>query len=193
MSNPFPGITFGDIRIPPSQALPPAGFDQVAFRPACVQTVPVGQADGSIAWTLPMPDGLILTLLELPPSGEVEAYMTLDSYGLCKIGGDIVPVLYARQLPQRAVVAPVVQAMPATTAMAATTAVPQIEATPSGGSGLGSLLIGSAALLIMAAVVVNVSRKKESVEAGPAPVRNRPKGKPTARRGQIDSLLGGGK
>ncbi|MGF1519867.1 MAG: hypothetical protein ACFCVB_18975, partial [Nodosilinea sp.] len=55
--------TFGDITIPASQALPPAGFDTVAFRPACPQVVPVGQANGLTAWTLPMPDGQVLALL----------------------------------------------------------------------------------------------------------------------------------
>ena len=58
--------TFGETNIPASQSLSPAGFDHVAFRPACDQVVPVGQANSTTAWTLPMPDGQVLSLLELP-------------------------------------------------------------------------------------------------------------------------------
>jgi len=185
--------TFGDVRIPPSQALSPAGFDQVAFRPACPQVVPVGQANGLTAWTLPMPDGAVLTLLELEPMATPQAHVTLDSYGLCKVGGDIVPILYSRQLPQRSFAAPVVEASAGGTQPAdlAPTSEPQPTA-------IGSVLAGSAMLLLIAAGVVAFTRRKpKAIGAGPArpapQAKAKTPGRSDNRRSQLDDLLGGGK
>ena len=192
--------TFGDISIPASQALPPAGFDQIAFRPACPQMVQVGQANGLTAWTLPMPDGKVVTLLELPPMAIDQAYLTLDSYGLCKVGGDTVPVLYSRQLPQTQIVAPVVDPTQAGTLAAGGTQPADLAPTsePEGG-GLIPLIAGSIVLLAIAAGVVAYSRRKpkgiKGSTAAPGPGAQPSKAKQPdrteSRRSQLDDLLGG--
>jgi hypothetical protein len=196
--------TFGDTTIPASQALPPAGFDQIAFRPACPQMVQVGQANGLTAWTLPMPDGAVVTLLELPPMALNQAYLTLDSYGLCKVGGDTVPVLYSRQLPQTQIVAPVVEPTQAGTLAAGGTQPADLSPTsdPQGG-GLIPLIAGSVVLLAIAAGVVAYSRRKpkgiKASTAAPAPGAQPPKAtkapnppdRTESRRSQLDDLLGG--
>ena len=192
--------TFGDTTIPASQALPPAGFDQIAFRPACPQMVQVGQANGLTAWTLPMPDGAVVTLLELPPMAIDQAYLTLDSYGLCKVGGDTVPVLYSRQLPQTQIVAPVVDPTQAGTLAAGGTQPADLAPTsePEGG-GLIPLIAGSIVLLAIAAGVVAYSRRKpkgiKGSTAAPGPGAQPSKAKQPdrteSRRSQLDDLLGG--
>ena len=192
--------TFGDISIPASQALPPAGFDQIAFRPACPQMVQVGQANGLTAWTLPMPDGKVVTLLELPPMAIDQAYLTLDSYGLCKVGGDIVPVLYSRQLPQTQIVAPVASPTQSGTLAAGGTHPADLAPTsePEGG-GLIPLIAGSIVLLAIAAGVVAYSRRKpkgiKGSTAAPGPGAQPSKAKQPdrteSRRSQLDDLLGG--
>ena len=195
--------TFGDTTIPASQALPPAGFDQIAFRPACPQLVQVGQANGLTAWTLPMPDGAVVTLLELPPMAIDQAYLTLDSYGLCKVGGDIVPILYSRQLPQTQIVAPVVAPTQAGTPAASGTQPADLAPTsePDGG-GLIPLIAGSIVLLAIAAGVVAYSRRKpkgiKGSTAAPAPGAQSSKAtkakqpdRTATRRSQLDELLGG--
>lgn len=194
----FAQATFGDTTIPASQALPPAGFDNVAFRPACNQVVPVGQPSGTTAWTLPMPDGAVVSLLELPAAMDTtSAWKELDSYGLCKIGGDTVPILYSRQLPERSMVAPVVEASTGGTQPAdlAPTSEPQ-------GGGIVGMVAGSVVLLAIAAGVVAYSRKPKAIgaapaaPAGPAPeAKTTPKAKQpdraSTRRSALDDLLGG--
>jgi hypothetical protein len=199
---------FGDTSIPASQALSPAGFNQVAFRPACPQVVAVGQANGTTAWTLPMPDGANITLLELPSNLGVDtAWKELDSYGLCKIGGDVVPVIYTRQLPERSMAAPIVEASTGGTQPAdlAPTSEPQ-------GGGMIGLVAGSVLLLAMAAGVVAYSRRKPKAVApsaapsSAAPSSAAPSGFPPAppwtkldkppqrvatRKADLDDLLGG--
>jgi hypothetical protein len=181
--------TFGDVNIPASQVIPPAGFDQVAFRPSCPQVVPVGQANGLTAWTLPMPDGANLTLLELEPMDTTQAHMVLDSYGLCKIGGDAVPIVYSRQLPQRSIAVPVVEATGGTqpTDLSPTSEQPQ-------GGGIVGLMVGSIALVAIGAGLVAYTRRKpQPLGAGPAPAES-PKAKAQPdRRNALDDLLGGGR
>lgn len=184
--------TFGDTTIPASQALPPAGLDQVAFRPACAQVVPVGQGNGT-AWTLPMPDGEVITLLELPRLDTSTAWKELDSYGLCKVGGDIVPIIYSRQLPQRSMASPVAEASSAGGTQPADLA-PSRE--PASG-GLIGLAAGSVLLLTIAAGVVAYSRRKPKAPsaAKATPKAKQGKGKPpqrvATRRNDLDDLLGG--
>jgi hypothetical protein len=197
-------VTFGDTTIPASQALPPAGFNQIAFRPACPQMVQVGQANGLTAWTLPMPDGAVVTLLELPPMALNQAYLTLDSYGLCKVGGDTVPVLYSRQLPQTQIVAPVVAPTQAGTLAAGGTQPADLAPTSeTQGGGLIPLIAGSVVLLAIAAGVVAYSRRKpkgiKASTAAPAPEAQpskatkapKPPDRTATRRSQLDDLLGG--
>jgi hypothetical protein len=192
--------TFGGVTIPASQALPPAGFDQVAFRPACPQVVPVGQANGLTAWTLPMPDGANLTLLELEPMSEAQAHMTLDSYGLCKVGGDPgVPILYSRQLPQRSFAAPVVEAR-ATDAPTPPADLAPADAAPQSG-GIGGVLAGSVVLVVLALWFISKVRgQPKPLGAGPAgpttkaaPPKAKTLGRNATRRSQLDDLLGGDK
>ncbi|MDA0269059.1 MAG: hypothetical protein O3A14_19390 [Cyanobacteria bacterium] len=94
-------ITFGGVAIPGPQAQPPAGHDDIAFRPACTQLVSVYQANGLNAFTVPLPDGTIRTLAELPQMSPGQAHAWLDSSGLCKVGGIDVPILFTDQLPQQ--------------------------------------------------------------------------------------------
>jgi hypothetical protein len=111
-------ITFGGVTIPGPQAQPPAGHDDIAFRPACTQLVAVYQANGLNAFTVPLPDGTIRTLAELPQMSPGQAHAWLDSSGLCKVGGIDVPILFTDQLPQQQtarVSASVVNAAPVAT------------------------------------------------------------------------------
>lgn len=188
-------LTFGDTIIPASQALPPAGHDAIAFRPACTQVVPVGQANGSTAWTLPMPDGRVATLLELPHNLDATtAYKELDSYGLCKIGGDTVPILYSRQLPERSMASPIVEASQWSTQPSADI---QPTSEPQGG-GMVGMIAGSVFLLAIAAGVVAYSnRKPKAFGNAPAPeTKTKAKAKQpdraSSRRSALDDLMGGG-
>lgn len=111
-------LTFGGVTIPGPQAQPPAGHDDIAFRPACTQLVAVYQANGLNAFTVPLPDGTIRTLAELPQMSPGQAHAWLDSSGLCKVGGIDVPILFTDQLPQQQTVrvsASVVNAAPVAT------------------------------------------------------------------------------
>lgn len=88
----------------------PAGHADIAFRPSCDQLVPVGQADGTTAWTLTMPDGNIPILATYPTIDGFEARRYLSDDGLCVWGGDEVPVVYTSMLPQAHEVQPEIAA-----------------------------------------------------------------------------------
>lgn len=179
--------TFGDITIPAHQALPPAGFSQVAFRPACPQLVPVLQANGLTAWTLPMPDGANLTLLELEPMDEARAHITLDSYGLCKVGGDMVPIIYSRQVPQQDVLAPTLA--PTATVAAVASSAESAPAPASGsGNGLIGMVAGSLLLLVMAAGFVVLNRRQPKGTA-PRPTPARRPDSQADRTSAVEDLL----
>lgn len=95
-------IEFGGVTIPSQQTLSPATHDDIAFRPACSQLVPI-QKDEWVFWTITLSDGEQRTLYTFPPIATDEAILYLDTYGLCKAGGVEVPLVYASQVPQRAV------------------------------------------------------------------------------------------
>ncbi len=97
---PTNGMEFGGVTIPGTQAQPPAGHDDIAFRPACGQVGAIFQANGLNAYTIPLPDGSLRTLVEMPPMPPLQAHKEMDSSGLCKVGGVIVPILFADQVPQ---------------------------------------------------------------------------------------------
>jgi hypothetical protein len=104
----------------------------------------VYQANGLNAFTVPLPDGTIRTLAELPQMSPAQAHAWMDSSGLCKVGGIDVPIIFTAQLPQRSTAAPIQgQVAPA---------VAQVVAeSPSGGGpllwgGLGLAAVGAIAL-----------------------------------------------
>jgi hypothetical protein len=144
-----------------------------------------------------MPDGQVLSLLELPSTLDAtSAHKELDSYGLCKIGGDIVPIIYTRQLPERSMATPLLAATESSAPPTglAPTAEPQ-------GGGMGGMVGGSIVLLALAAGVVAFTRRKpQPLGAGSAgPKQPTAAAKPKApqrtdsRRSQLDDLLGGRK
>ena len=95
-------INFGGVTIPSQQTLSPAGHDDIAFRPACTQLVPI-QRENTIFWTITLSDGQQRVLQHFPPLPQQAAFYELDAYGICKIGGADVPLVYTSQAPQRAV------------------------------------------------------------------------------------------
>jgi hypothetical protein len=96
-------MTYGGVTIPGPQAQPPAGHDDIAFRPACGQVGAVFQANGLVAHTIPLPDGSIRTLVEMPPMDGAKVVRELDTAGLCKVGGIEVPIIFTDQLPQQSI------------------------------------------------------------------------------------------
>jgi hypothetical protein len=96
-------ISYGGITIPGPQAQPPAGHPDIAFRPACGQVGAVLQANGLVAHTIPLPDGGIRILREMPPMDGGKVVRELDTAGLCKVGGIDVPIIFADQLPQQSI------------------------------------------------------------------------------------------
>ena len=95
-------IQFGGVTIPSQQTLSPAGHEDIAFRPACDQLTPVQYGD-DVSWTLTLSDGSLRHLQVFPQLPESDAFKELDSYGICKLGGEHVPLVYADQVPQRQV------------------------------------------------------------------------------------------
>ena len=96
-------MTYGGITIPGPQAQPPAGHDDIAFRPACGQVGAMMQANGLVAHTINLPDGTIRVLAEMPPMDGGRVVRELDTAGLCKVGGINVPIIKSDQLPQQSI------------------------------------------------------------------------------------------
>ena len=91
-------VPMTDPPIPPHQNLPPATFDkELAYRPACKQLEYRGDGGDLVEWGVKMPDGSFLELEELPAMPIVQAHSSLDSRGLCKVNGAIVPIASPRQ------------------------------------------------------------------------------------------------
>lgn len=139
-------------QIPPFQNLPPAGHPDIAFRPACTQVNPILQGNGLVAHTIPLPDGTHRTLVELPPMADADAFREMDAMGLCKVGGDLVPMMLAIQLPQDATAQPI-GAVPIA-------AVPPTAA--AGGAGFPWLLVlgGVAAIALVGAAIAHYRGSK---------------------------------
>jgi len=80
--------------VPSFQSMPPAGHhDAIAYRPACSQLVPSLNADGLTDWTVTLPDGSNYILATIAPMPESQSHAALDASGLCKVGGDDVPIV----------------------------------------------------------------------------------------------------
>ena len=105
-------IQYGDITIPAFQAQPPAGHNDIAFRPACRQINPIAQANGFTAYALYMPDGMTRVLYEVESETSIaDALAMLGDYGICKSGSELdgvidVPIIYTSQLPQSQLASP---------------------------------------------------------------------------------------
>lgn len=128
----------------------PAGHPDIAFRPSCEQVVPVGQADGTTAWTLTMPDGVLKLLATYPTLDGFEARRYLSDDGLCVWGGDVVPVVYTSMLPKQQMVQPEIAA-------AGTAGIQQV--------GANVVLIGLGALLLTGAAGIAVMLARKSTKA----------------------------
>ena len=102
----MPTIMVGGHQVPTAQAMPPAGHEDIAFRPACTQLQEIGQANGLTAWAISLPDGGRRVLAEYEPMATSLAYSYLDASGLCKVAGADVPIVWASQLPQRSTARP---------------------------------------------------------------------------------------
>jgi len=79
-------------KIPEHQQIGPAGHHKaIAFRPACLQLQAQLNPDGMAEYFITMPTGekYILATIEPTPT----ALVWLDAAGICKTGGDIVPIL----------------------------------------------------------------------------------------------------
>lgn len=113
-------VDFGGVRIPQSQAQPPAANEWLAFRPGCSQlnanVIQIGDSPGFVEYSVVMPDGAkkVLAVLEdvLP---EPQAHMELGAMGICKTGtaadGTVnVPLVYADDIPQSLIAAPTADA-----------------------------------------------------------------------------------
>lgn len=98
--------------IPSQQTLSPAGHEDIAFRPACSQVNEVLQANGFTAYTVNLPDSTVRILNEMTPAPRSAAEFELDAAGLCKIGGEVVPIVFFSQLPEASVVQPEVSGTP---------------------------------------------------------------------------------
>ena len=96
-------VNYGGLSIPGPQAQPPAGHDDIAFRPACNQVGAMMQANGLVAHTINLPDGSLRTLVEMPPMSGADAVREMDAMGLCKVGGIDVPIIFTNQLPQQSI------------------------------------------------------------------------------------------
>jgi hypothetical protein len=144
--------------IPSQQTLSPAGHPDIAFRPSCGQLGEVLQANGLTAYTVNLPDGNVRILEEMPPRPRTDAEFDLDAAGLCKIGGVNVPIVFASQLPEPAVVAP--EVAPVEVAATGAEAAPE----PSTGINRWQVVVGlfclGAAGLILLSVLGKARRQK---------------------------------
>lgn len=135
-------INFGGVTIPSQQTLSPAGHDDIAFRPSCDQLIPIQQGD-KVFWTITLSDGQQRVLQHFPPLSQQEAYWELDAYGICKIGGVNVPLVYTAQVPQRQVATVTTTPELSTAGQGVGTITPQSESgsLPIWAMGTGGLLL----------------------------------------------------
>ena len=67
-------IEFGGVTIPSQQTLSPATHDDIAFRPACSQLVPIQQGEW-VFWTVTLSDGEQRTQKSIHPMPTEDAYI----------------------------------------------------------------------------------------------------------------------
>jgi len=79
--------------IPEHQQIGPAGHHHaLAYRPACHQLKSQLNPQGQTDWFVTMPDGGKYILSTIPPTTP-NPLLWLDSSGICKTAGEIVPIL----------------------------------------------------------------------------------------------------
>lgn len=79
--------------IPEHQQIGPAGHHHaIAYRPGCQQLLSQLNPQGLTDWFVTMPDGSQYILATIPPTTP-NPLIWLDSSGICKTGGEIVPIL----------------------------------------------------------------------------------------------------
>jgi len=180
-------IEFGGVTIPSQQTLSPATHDDIAFRPACSQLVPIQKGD-RVFWTITLSDGEQRTLQTFPPMPEIDAHMHLDTYGLCKLGGVIVPLVYTAQVPQRQVaqfsVTPTGGDV-STAGQLVQTVTPQPSASP-----WLAIVLGAVVLLMIIVLLAQMYRG-----SGRRPAKQPPRPKPTQSNAAdvLADLFGGSK
>lgn len=144
-------------QIPELQAMSPATFEGViAFRPNCTQLLP-GASDqpGMTAWYWQMSDNQPMVLGNMPSQwSEAQAYKELNAYGLCKLGGEDVPNIYAWNLPkpQEAQVATLPEG-----------AVSTVGSADEGGPNLLPYLAGGVAIAVVGCGIVGYRLQSRSV------------------------------
>lgn len=187
-------IHFGGVTIPSQQTLSPATAEDIAFRPACSQLVPM-QMDNTVFWTVTMSDGERRELTAYAPMPEQSAHFWLDAEGICKINGVEVPLVYTEQVPQRQVAQ--VTTTPAVPAgaeesisdggQAVQTVTPSV---PNTGSNTLLIAIGAPILLIIAGLLVKAVRggDRRKQPSRPAP----PKGEGNGHTDTLNDIFGGG-
>lgn len=180
-------LNYGGISIPGTQAQPPAGHDDIAFRPGCLQVQSILQANGMVAHTIALPNGRIRILAEMPPMDGDRALLYLDTAGLCKVGGVDVPIIMADQLPQQSI---------ARVSASVSGAPPiAIDATGEGGGSFPvmPIAIGGGVLAIAALLFIALQRRRPSGVRPPivTPPPSSPAPAPESDGGEslIDSLF----
>jgi|GEM_PF-1234559 len=183
-------INFGGVTIPSQQTLSPAGHEDIAFRPACTQLVPI-QRGNTVFWTVTLSDGNQRVLQHFPPLSQKEAFFELDAYGLCKIGGVEVPLVYTSQVPQRQVAQVTTSpTMPAGEGMQNVgTVTPE---TANAGPNWLSYAIGAPILLIVAALFVQMVRGGDNRKSQRQSVMPKPK-QGNDNESALTDIFGGGR
>lgn len=186
-------ITFGGITIPGQQAQPPAGHDDIAFRPACNQLGEIYQANGLTAYTLTMQDGTQRILFEMSPQPRTQAELWMDSAGICKIQGIEVPTVWADQVPTRQVAQ--FSTMPTQSpAVAPTTAAPTVTLLAPSQSFLSpAVIIGAPLLLAIGVVIVRQIRKPPAAKSQQATAKtpDKPKSASHDATQTLNDIFGG--
>lgn len=156
-------VSFGDTTIAGQQAQPPAGHDDIAFRPSCGQVMATLQANGQVAHSIHLPDGKTRILAEYDHMPVDKAHLYLDAEGLCKTGPDAieVPIIYSHQLPEQAIAQ--VTAAPSDVGSGADidtgTGLSARDAASAGG-GLAMLLLGAVALAVIGSGFVWLTQRQ---------------------------------
>ena len=93
---------FNGLPIPSQQALPPAGQQSFAFRPACTQliekTIPGNPSE--LSWGMSYNNDFYAFSTKPAGLSQEQAYLYLDAEGNCKIQGVDVPLIPAESLPK---------------------------------------------------------------------------------------------
>ncbi|MEM9979725.1 MAG: hypothetical protein AAF808_19025 [Cyanobacteria bacterium P01_D01_bin.2] len=154
-------VSFGDITIAGQQAQPPAGHDDIAFRPSCGQVTATLQANGQVAHAINLPDGQTRILAEYDNMPVDKAHLYLDAEGLCKTGPDAieVPIIYTTQVPEQAVAQATAIPTESGAVTGTETGVGTTTASPAGG-GLGMMLVGAVALAVIGGGFVWLTQRK---------------------------------